>query len=176
MLDAIQGVEIFDELAIKDTYIVACHLENRAPFVFGDRPDDRVLDALMATTAIPPLFPPWKVDNHWLIDGGIATLLPVTVALDRGADEVWGIHVASLPDLRSSPGGVFGNVLKAISSIMLQEKEDMASLIKESGGQCLTITGFDGLQPWDFSHGWEMIESGYEQALSQLRSSGHQVG
>ena len=81
----------FGNISDPRLYIVAARLADGAPRVFGDDPDDRLLDGLMASTAIPPLLPPWRVDGTAYIDGGIVSNLPLQVAIERGADEVFAL-------------------------------------------------------------------------------------
>ena len=52
--------ESFADLVLP-CYIVATNLDTGAMRVLGERPADRVLDALMATTALPPLHPPYHL-------------------------------------------------------------------------------------------------------------------
>ncbi len=56
-----------------------------------------VVDALMASSAIPGLFPPVRVDGRWLVDGGLAAGWPVIEALDLGADTVYLLTTATAP-------------------------------------------------------------------------------
>ena len=68
---------------------------------------DRVLDALMASTALTPLHPPWEVNGDRYVDGGTVTPLPLRVALDRGATEIWALHTEGAPE-STAPKPVHG--------------------------------------------------------------------
>lgn len=74
-------------------YITATHLISERLHVFGDDPNDRVLDALMASTALPPMHPPWEVNGELYIDGGTVTPLPLRVAIERGATEIFALYI-----------------------------------------------------------------------------------
>ena len=65
-------------------YVTATNLRTGRMHVFGDNPNDRLLDALMASTALTPLHPPWEVNGERYVDGGTVTTLPLRVALERG--------------------------------------------------------------------------------------------
>lgn len=52
-----------------------------------------LLPALLASTAIPGLFPPVEIDGEWFVDGGIAAGLGVDVAIARGADTVLAVDL-----------------------------------------------------------------------------------
>ena len=74
-------------------YVTATVLRSGRMHVFGDNPNDRLLDALMASTALTPLHPPWEINGERYVDGGTVTPLPLRVALDRGATEIWALHL-----------------------------------------------------------------------------------
>ena len=84
-LAGLQGARLF---------VTATHLRTGRLHVFGDDPNDRVLDALMASTALIPLHPPWEIDGEKYVDGGTVTPLPIRVALERGATEIFALHIS----------------------------------------------------------------------------------
>ena len=53
----------------------------------------RVVDALMATTALPGLFPPVPVDGRLLVDGGVLANLPTETLLERDEGPVVAVNV-----------------------------------------------------------------------------------
>lgn len=48
-----------------------------------------VLEAVLASAAIPGVFPPVAWEGQMLCDGGIVANVPLAAALEAGADEVW---------------------------------------------------------------------------------------
>ncbi|HEX4217414.1 MAG TPA: patatin-like phospholipase family protein [Acidimicrobiales bacterium] len=52
------------------------------------------IDALLASSAIPGVFPPVVIDGRRLIDGGVAANVPVAQAEALGADEIWVLPTA----------------------------------------------------------------------------------
>jgi NTE family protein len=75
------------------TYAVAVDIDSGVMRVFGDEPDDRLLDGAMASSAVPPYFPPWVVGQQRFLDGGVYAKLPLCVAIERGATQVIAIDV-----------------------------------------------------------------------------------
>ena len=73
--------------------ITAANLKSGKLHVFGDSMQERVIDALMATTALPPFHAPWEVNGKRYIDGGAVTCLPIRVAIERGATEIYVLRV-----------------------------------------------------------------------------------
>lgn len=118
----------FGDLPVKiPIYITATHLDTERLHVFGDDPNDRVLDALMASTALPPLHPPWTVDNHRYIDGGTVTPLPLRVAVQRGAIEIFALHIWEDPKpMGKLPQGVSAIINRSLGAMLrLQAQHDI---------------------------------------------------
>lgn len=61
----------------------------------------RVLDAVLATVAIPGIFPPKKWEQHSLVDGGVLDPVPVAVVREIAPDKTLPVVAVSLT---SSPG------------------------------------------------------------------------
>jgi len=70
--------------------IVATHFEDGRPAVFESGP---VIDAVLASTALPGVFPPHEVDGRLYLDGGLADHVPITPAVEAGADTVYILSV-----------------------------------------------------------------------------------
>lgn len=101
----------FGEFTRPRLYVVAARLADGAPRVFGDDPDDCLLDGLMTSTALPLLYPPWQVDGVAYVDGGAHSELPLQVAVARGADEIFALQVSH------PPGGGNGAVPRGVLAI-----------------------------------------------------------
>jgi NTE family protein len=56
--------------------------------------EGRLTDAVMATSAVPGLWPPVPRGEAHLVDGGLLNNLPVDIARSLGADIVIAVHVA----------------------------------------------------------------------------------
>jgi len=49
---------------------------------------DMAAEALLASSAIPGVFPPVKIGEHYLIDGGVTNNTPISVAVAKGAERI----------------------------------------------------------------------------------------
>ncbi len=108
-----QGVtpaSTFGNLGSVPFYVTATDLRTGGLYVFGDDPNERVLDALMASTALPPFHPPWEVNGERFVDGGTVTSLPIRTALERGATEVYALHIVDSAKENQEPGLIRGVV------------------------------------------------------------------
>lgn len=77
----------FRQLKAKLT-LVATNLDNAESVAFG-RPDwDHVpiSQAVQASAALPGLFPPVEIDDHYFVDGALKKTMHASVAMDDGVD------------------------------------------------------------------------------------------
>lgn len=74
-----------------------------------------VVDAVMASAAIPSVFPPVELDGHTLMDGGIVNNTAISVAGALGADVVYVLPTGYACALPSAPSTALGMALHAVS-------------------------------------------------------------
>lgn len=53
-----------------------------------DENSEPLIDWLMASAAIPGVFPPVEIDGHQYVDGGVLALEPLAPAIHEGVDEI----------------------------------------------------------------------------------------
>jgi NTE family protein len=94
ILEDMLGGCTFDQLAIPCA-VVATDLVTGAEIVLDSGP---LVEALLATMALPGLFPPLERDGMLLADGGIVNNLPVDVAYARGAQRVIAVDLGAVCD------------------------------------------------------------------------------
>lgn len=82
----------FEDLPIP-LFVTATNLEQGGQCIFHQGP---LIPALMASCAIPLVFPPVRVNGVYCVDGGMSNNLPVDPFADRKA-EVVAVHVNPLP-------------------------------------------------------------------------------
>ena len=74
-------------------HVVTTDLASGAAHVISAGP---VVEALLASAAIPGLFPPVTIDGRQLVDGALAANTPVRQAVDLGATDIYVLAVATL--------------------------------------------------------------------------------
>lgn len=52
-----------------------------------------VVDAVLASTALPGVFPPHRIDGRLYLDGGLTDQVPIQPAIEAGADTVYVLSV-----------------------------------------------------------------------------------
>jgi len=99
---------------------------NTGQAVYFDNADfygERGLHSVMASTAIPGIFPPVQIDGDTYVDGGVVENTPLSAAVDLGATEMHVIFVDPAPyliPLRASPNSV--DTLLRVYYLMLATK------------------------------------------------------
>jgi NTE family protein len=77
-------------------------------------------DAVLASAAIPGVFPPVEVAGRLLMDGGVANNTPMTHALELGADEVYVLPTGYACALPEPPRGALAMALHAMTLLVQQ--------------------------------------------------------
>jgi NTE family protein len=93
------GVETFEELAVSFQCVAAC-IERSAEHWFSSGP---LVDAILASSAVPGILPPVRIGDEHFIDGGIVNSVPLDRAVALGADEIFVLHVGRLDRPLSVP-------------------------------------------------------------------------
>jgi len=92
LLEVALPVERMEELDVP-FQCVAASIEHAAEMWFDRGP---ILEALMASAAIPGLFPPVEIDGQHYYDGGLVNSVPVDRAIELGATEIYVLQVGRL--------------------------------------------------------------------------------
>ena len=82
-------VERIEDLPVRFE-CVAASIESAAEHWFTSGP---LVDAILASSAVPGLLPPVEVGGEHFIDGGIVNSIPVSRALRDGAQTIYVMHV-----------------------------------------------------------------------------------
>ncbi len=90
-LEGALGNVTFDRLSLK-LAVVAVDLESESEVMLDS---GRVVDALLATSAVPGVFAPVVRDGRYLVDGGVLNNVPFDVARRMGADQVIAVNVSA---------------------------------------------------------------------------------
>jgi NTE family protein len=123
------------------------------------------LEAVMASTALPGIFPAVEREGRLLIDGGVANNAPIVDAIELGAERVYVLPTGNACDLPEAPRGALAILLHAMSLLVMRRLlvevealRDRAELIVLPPPCPLTVA------PIDFFHADELIRGGYEDS------------
>ena len=161
--------ETFADLRLP-CYVTATNLDTGAMRVLGAKPTDKVLDALMATTALPPLHPPYRLDDGDYVDGGAVALLPIEVALQYGAREVYALHIVDAPTPPVGRRTLLHIGGRAIGALVKRQWQDSVSRCSQSRVRLhhIQLVPLASVSVMDYSRTDDLIQAGYEQTLAYL--------
>lgn len=144
-------------------------------FGSGAREDVPVLDAVYASCAIPIYFPPGRIGDDVLVDGGILDMLPVAEATAWGAERIIVVDVGS--DLLPPDPGFFDRGIVAIHDrvlgINLSEQRRRFLEEERQGPPLLYVRPRIGhLHSFDFGRTQFFLEEGYRATRRMLEQEG----
>ena len=96
------GVETFEELTVP-FQCVAASIERSAEQWFSSGP---LVDAILASSAVPGILPPVEIGGEHFIDGGIVNSIPIDRAVFLGAREIYVLHAGRIEQPLSVPKGL----------------------------------------------------------------------
>jgi NTE family protein len=110
------------------------------------------IDAILASAAIPGIFPPVLIDGEMLMDGAIATNTPIRVAAGLGASRIVVLPTGYACALKEPPKGAIARALHAITLLiewqLIRDFERLADEIHV----CIVPTLCPlSVSPYDFS-------------------------
>jgi NTE family protein len=99
LLDERLGARTFEELAVPFE-CVAANVEAAREhwFTRGD-----LVQAVLASCALPGVFPPVEVGGKHFFDGGLVNSIPLARAIRHGARRIWVLHVGRVEEQLSVP-------------------------------------------------------------------------
>ncbi|MET9632288.1 patatin-like phospholipase family protein [Lentzea sp. NPDC006480] len=125
------------------------------------------VDAVLASTAIPGVFPPVLLGERYLVDGGAVNNAPVSHAVDLGADEVWVLPTGYACALTSPPRSALGVALQALTLLvnhrLTLDVERYRDRVRVVPALCpLKVS------PGDFSQSRKLISAAHESTRAWL--------
>jgi NTE family protein len=99
MAERLLGVRTFEELAVP-FQCVAASIERSSEQWFDSGP---LVDAILASCAVPGILPPVEIGGEHFIDGGIVNSIPVDRAVVLGAGEIYVLHAGRIEQPLSPP-------------------------------------------------------------------------
>lgn len=128
-----------------------------------------VVDAVMASAALPGVFPPVQVGAHLLMDGGVVNNTPISAAVAHGADVVYVLPTGYACALPGPPRSPIGMAMHAVTVAIQQRLISDVQALQDS----VTLRVAPPLcplavSPVDFSHTAELVERARESTLRWL--------
>ena len=164
------GVGTFGDLKLP-LYVAAVDLLSSRLFIFGEDRRTPLIDAIVASATIPILHPPVAYHGLQLVDGGVLANAAASVAMDKGATQVYVLNAGYKGDPLKPPKGVVEVANHTLTTMMAQSLlEDLARARTDTGIDlhhvmlsAATPTRFD-----EFGSTDELVRTGYDQARAYL--------
>jgi NTE family protein len=161
------------EDASMPVHVVATELKSGRATILSSGP---AVPALLASCAVPGVFPPVTIGRRDYVDGGVANHTPVSVAIELGARKIFVLPVG-YPWLNREPKNALGMALHALARIVEQRLDvDVAAHRDVADIHVLPALDLADVSPADFSHTKELIDWGYKAGRRYLGAAANGRG
>jgi NTE family protein len=136
-----------------------------------------VIPAVLASAAIPGVFPPVKIGDAYLFDGGIASNTPIAAAVGLGAERIVVLPTGYSCEMKKPPTSALAMALHGLNLMIARqlvidiERFSAGTQIRVVPPLCPVRT-----QPFDFSAAHELIERASKSTREWLRKGGLEHG
>ena len=130
-------------------------------------------DAIAASTAIPGVFPPVRIDERRLIDGGVVNNTPISHAVELGAERIYVLPTQyPCRPLERVPKTALDAALHGLGLLIGSRLEaDIARYSNEVELVVLPAPDTAGVQPTEFEHTSALIRTA--RLLARTTLAGH---
>lgn len=164
------NVTTFGDLKAK-LYLTTADLQTGRLYLYGDDPNANLLQAGLASTALPVVWDPEIINGHQFVDGGVVANVPISIAMDRGATIIYALDLQNAGPY-AQKNGVIQIALHTIGVQTYQQALRDIQRALASGAITLHYISlgdiFGGIDLQDFSRSAEMIEQGYQRVKQYL--------
>jgi NTE family protein len=165
LLESSLPYDRFEEAAIP-LHVVATSLRTGLERWFSTGP---VIDPIMASAALPAIFPPVEIDGDLLTDGAVVNNVPVSKALDRGAKRIVVFHVGNFERTRPDPKRPVDVLVQAFS-IARNHRFHLDTASTTEGVEMIVLPGVDpgAVRFDDFRHSRRLMARGHDTTAAYL--------
>ena len=162
--------ELLEELPIA-LHVVAADVLSGEEVLLSEGP---VVDAVLASAAIPGVFPPVPWQARMLMDGGVVNNTPISHAIALGAEQVIVMPAIGTRRLTQMPRGALAAGVAAVSRAIGQRlADDVARYTDTAELIMMPAPEVSGIMPTDFGHAEDLIAEGLRRSRAMLsRRSG----
>lgn len=148
--------------------IVAVRLSDGERTVFDS---GEMVPAMMASTAIPGVFPPYRIGDALYVDGGVLEYLPLPAAFERGATVVYAMDCSYFSVGRGVAGSVVDRASRISASASVRHQTELAATRGRTVHHLRpTLPDFDDSRNFAFTR--HLIDAGYEYTRDFLAQRG----
>jgi NTE family protein len=131
------------------------------------------VNAVLASSALPGIFPAVEIAGRILIDGAISSNTPISVAVEYGATEVFILPAGYAPTLQKPPSGVVDIFLHSLNILVAQQfLHDIDFFRRSVTIHILPPVRLENTFLSDFSKTGEYLSFSYRSTMQWLKSGG----
>jgi NTE family protein len=127
------------------------------------------LEAIMASAAIPGVFPPVRWGSRLLVDGGVVNNTPISHAIALGADRVVVLPAFGTGRRTQGRRGALGAGTAALARVIGRRMEDDLVRYADAAELIVLPPAAADVLPTDFGHADELIADALAGARLRLR-------
>jgi NTE family protein len=146
-------------------HVVAADLRTGEPVVISR---GGVLPALLASTAIPGLFPPVEFAGRTLVDGGVAADTPVAEAEALGATTIYVLPTFAADRLAARPRSASAVGSRAMGQLLGHAGADKIASARRATVHLLPVPPTSEISPFDITRSARLIDEAARLATSWL--------
>jgi NTE family protein len=167
VIDAWLPVERFEQLAVPLASIVTDVATGEAALLTSGA----LAPALLASAAIPGVYPPIQLDGQWYVDGGVTANVPVRQAIAFGARSLVVLNANPASLTRHVPTTILGAMMRASVVMLRSQRADAVDTLAGSYPMLyLPQVTPPSLSSFDFDHTPALIDAGYRHSRDLLAS------
>jgi NTE family protein len=135
-----------------------------------------VVEPILASAALPAIFPPVEVAGELFIDGAVVNNVPISKAVEVGAQRIYVLHVGNFHRPRPVPRRPIDALLQSFS-IARNYRFLAETTVPPPGVELVVLPGLDpgSLKPNDFGHSRQLIDRAYVMTGSFLDSKSREA-
>jgi NTE family protein len=180
LLDQQFGTTVIEDLPVPFQCVAAC-IERAAEHWFST---GSVVDAVLASTAVPGVLPPVRIGSEHFLDGGLVNSIPVSRAVTLGARTIYVLQVGRIERPLEVPRRPWEVATVAFEIARRHRFAHDMTTLPESVVVHVLPTGADerprnadltALRYRDFSNVQKHIDAAYSASLAYLRDPGRSV-
>ena len=172
LLHDVVDYRTFEEAAVP-FQVVATSLASGVERWFDRGP---ITEPILASAALPAVFPPVEIDGELHVDGAVVDNVPIARAVELGAERIYVCHVGNFERPRPAPKRPVDVLLQSFS---LARNHRFSTDVARAwpGVELIVLPSVDPgpLPRGDFRRASELVTMGHEAALGHLLDLGAPV-
>lgn len=165
LIERFAGFDRFED-AVARFEVVATSLDTGRDRWFTSGP---IVEPILASAALPAVFPPVTIDGERYIDGGVVDNVPISRAVALGAQRIYVLHVGNFERPRNELQRPLDVLLQAFS-IARNYRFKAESVAAPDGVELITLPGVDPgpMKRHDFTRTAALVERARAAAATYL--------